>query len=673
MKDMAPSPTAFVAALLLVTVTNLMDEVHSIQYKSGKTYPDYCSTQQQQLSREIPELNTNSPLLSLNETMKLLHVTTVIRHGDRTPWGRHTCWETYLDKGEDTAEWDCSLSSLSAAPATIAIEELNTQDLEYGETLKSPSKQTEISYLSGANPSFMFEKRYDANFSPTHSTHFPENLGDHLGGTCQVGQLTLRGFEQQRYNGRLLRNAYVKYDKQVLNSNKDPDMILFDFDEEEDETQYGQRVYDDPSVYFRSDDDQRTIMSGQALLGEMFGDIMAHHLNLDANKHNPVIRVHTSDRNRDFLAPNEEICPRLPQVEHEAKQSQEWIEKFETSEEARIMKKFADEYLSGWWRYADADVAMDCFMTTACSDRTLPYALDVDQSGSDQNLIDKYRSGLVDRWVQFHTDRESFIYEYNSYEYSKIVTNPIWNDILSGLLVFADADKHEMAKAWPDLREPSKFALYSAHDSTIMALLASLGHGVWDGHVWPAYASMFNIEIYQLDLGPVESDHKWELDEMFPTKTAFRLVYNGQVLDHNIAGCPDEEELCDIDMLIVHVFRFSNITDWEDVCKVKSFVDQDDQVVIKDEDDNVLTVHRRSGNAAATVFLLILVAFLFSCTGAFVMYVYLTRYNSVKTAGVEQSLSLNTGNDIELTTAPDAAVTNSQGYGLTPQNDAVIT
>ena len=55
------------------------------------------------------------------------------------------------------------------------------------------------------------------------------------------------------------------------------------------------------------------------------------------------------------------------------------------------------------------------------------------------------------------------------------------------------------------------------------------------------------------------------------------------------------------------------------------------------------------------------------------MYVYLTRYNSVKTAGVEQSLSLNHTNDIELTTAPDAAVTNSEGYGLTPQNDAVIT
>lgn len=399
---MTPSVTAFVVALLLVAVTNLVDEVHSLQYKSGKTYPKYCSTQKQQLERAIPELRTNSPLLSLNETMKLLHVTAVIRHGDRTPWGRHTCWDTYLDEGEDTSEWNCRLSSLSAAPATIAIEELNSQDLEYGETLTPPQKQAEISYLSGANPSFMFEKRYDANYSPTHSTHFPENVGNHLSGTCQLGQLTLRGFEQQRFNGRLLRDAYVKFEDEVLNVDKNSNRVLFDFDEEKEITQYGQRVYDDPSVYFRSDDDQRTIMSGQALLGELFGDVMAYHINtMDDDKHNPVIRVHTSDRNRDFLAPNEDICPRLPQLEHEAKQSQEWKDNFEHSIEAETMKKFADEYLSGWWRYATPDVAMDCFMTTACSDRTLPYALDVDQSGTDQNIIEKFRSGLVDRWTKF--------------------------------------------------------------------------------------------------------------------------------------------------------------------------------------------------------------------------------------------------------------------------------
>jgi len=50
---------------------------------------------------------------------------------------------------------------------------------------------------------------------------------------------------------------------------------------------------------------------------------------------------------------------------------------------------------------------------------------------------------------------------------------------------------------WSDLlrrinEQKYKFLLYSGHDDTLIALLASLE--IWDG-AWPPYASMFVIEV----------------------------------------------------------------------------------------------------------------------------------------------------------------------------------
>lgn len=40
---------------------------------------------------------------------------------------------------------------------------------------------------------------------------------------------------------------------------------------------------------------------------------------------------------------------------------------------------------------------------------------------------------------------------------------------------------------------------------------------------------------------------------MFETNNAFRLVYNGRVLTSQVAGCPDESELCDAKYLLARV------------------------------------------------------------------------------------------------------------------------
>ncbi len=373
-----------------------------------RTYPDYCTTDLKHATFKIPRLRRDSAIIGDPDSLQLLHVTGVIRHGARAPVARHQCWPSYLEDDEDTSEWDCSLNTLTAAPSNKAIEFFKSQDLEFGENVQDFSVQDSITSLSGQIPSFVYEKRYDANFSPSGSDHFPENLGDHLQGTCQLGQLTLRGYEQQRQNGIILRDAYVKSGNAEvpLNVQRNPKEILYDFDVEINNDAEGSRAYDEPSVYFRSDDDQRTIMSGQALLGEMFGDLMTSHINKQAavNRHNPVIRVHTSDRDRDFLSPNYEICPRLAEMELEAKASEGYIQKFLVGDEARTMDDFADEYLGGAWRYDDPGVAMDCFMTTACTDRTLPFALDYDKSNDNENIRDRFGSNAIQRWTQFVSD-----------------------------------------------------------------------------------------------------------------------------------------------------------------------------------------------------------------------------------------------------------------------------
>ena len=139
-----------------------------------------------------------------------------------------------------------------------------------------------------------------------------------------------------------------------------------------------------------------------------------------------------------------------------------------------------------------------------------------------------------------------------------------------------------MHKAWPDLRPPSKLSLYSAPDTTLMAMLASLGPDLWDGKSWPPYASMFLIELYQIDFG---AEVPLETRERFPTGTGFRLIFNGDVITHNVAGCLDDEELCDIDELILHVYGFSKPDEWHTACHQNDILEDDDSK--KDEEEDI--------------------------------------------------------------------------------------
>ena len=357
----------------------------------------------------------------------------------KVPSGTHAnkCWPDYNDPSMDTSEWNCGFHSLSRATSVGAIDYLLSKDLKLGEVTSDVNVLKEATVRAGENPSFAFEKRYDAEVSSLppmkdlpisdaadpvepnneqNSVRDQVEMGNILRGSCQLGQLTLRGYEQARRNGIILRNAYVKHDNartddenenENSNNNQGNDGVtknidtLYDFDAEESNVGVHDRAYDEPQLYFRSDNTQAAMMSGQALLQSFFGGLMAHHANVTDDERNAVIRVHTSDHDRDIWRPNAATCPILSEIEDEALQSDNIMEGLMDSDEAFQMMNLARNYLGGWSRYEDPTATLDCIMTAVCSDRTVPYVLDIDKSKDDENLKNVYGADWFDRFVTF--------------------------------------------------------------------------------------------------------------------------------------------------------------------------------------------------------------------------------------------------------------------------------
>ena len=285
-------------------------------YSKYPAYPPYCSTPKEMEKRKIPPLKTDYRV----GDSRLVHVTSVIRHGARTPYSANLdCWDGYWD----TAVWNCNLTTFLAPPLTATGD---------------------------ADVMFLFEKQYDALLPP---------LSNELNGTCQLGQLLLRGFSQEIQNGKHLRDAYT-FDG--TNMDHDVRMRLLDLSST------------DPRPFellkYRSDDDQRTLMSGQVLLRGLFGDEFVEH----AKQHgsHPIISLHTADRDVDILSPAENLCERLVDLRSEAEHSHEY-KAFLKSKETKEIRKFIDTQLGQGTMQKDA---LDCIMTTICTDRPLPEAID---------------------------------------------------------------------------------------------------------------------------------------------------------------------------------------------------------------------------------------------------------------------------------------------------------
>jgi hypothetical protein len=140
------------------------------------------------------------------------------------------------------------------------------------------------SYSAESRPStWLFRKLYDG--SPNY-----------LGGNCLTGQLLLKGYEQETTNGDILFQAYINSSLSLFGSD-----LWEDLDEGN-------------TMYLRSDDEQRTLMSGQIMLHSLFNV-----------SEETTVTWHTGDYKLDQIYPNSEVCPRLNTIESTAFGSEQWL------------------------------------------------------------------------------------------------------------------------------------------------------------------------------------------------------------------------------------------------------------------------------------------------------------------------------------------------------------
>lgn len=518
-------------SLKVIACSKIQDDIikstKQIQQQRYPIYPKYCSNYEEMKTRTIPPLkqttiNNNNKIIVKSQ---LLQVITIIRHGSRTPLQQNHCWDGYDSLTSDTSNWDCNLKTVLTSPS-VTTDNINRD--------KEQQKDD--------NSMFLFEKVYDA-FENNNS-----NQSNILNGTCEVGQLLQDGYDQQAHNGKVLQKAY-------LNTNTSNNMFLF---HDNTDNNYGRLIY------YRSDDEQRTLMSGQVLLQSFLSQ---HELDHQRNKIS--IKVHLTDEDVDTIAPNRMKCPKLLAIEKEAYESQEYM-LYNTSMEVKELRQIYqnmnsnnnNKLILSWEEFEPMDHIKECLMTTICTNKTL-HPIVNDFHGESSKL-----SSIFTRFLNHATYSKYFLYLYNHSSYSKLGLYYLFADILDRIITVEvntstyDLEKDEIyLDNDEDDNNKHRFLLFSAHDATIMPLLCILFGSEYVMnpnnnnllfHLWTPYASMFNIEIHAVAL----ADNTNNNISNIVIKQMFRIVYNGQVLTSFIKGCHEDEELCDLDVFtnIIHKF-----------------------------------------------------------------------------------------------------------------------
>lgn len=399
--------------------------------------PAYCNSDYSNV--EIESLSSDE----LGQVSELKQVLVMIRHGSRTPYAAGlACWEDY------DVQWNnCNVTDLVLPSDAL------------------------YNYSSQARPEpWLFRLVYDA---------WP----DELGGNCMTGQLMREGYLQELANGNALNAAYL--------AQNDPNLNIFDTD-----------VYTDldaEKMYFRSDDEQRTVMSGQAMLSTFF-DVTAPN----------VVTWHTMDDAIDQIAPNANACPALNDASAAAYSSENFTTIVNSSDALTTLNNELNAvWGQGQWNYYNC---IDCVMTTVCTGRGIP---------SNPHTGAKLNQTTFDEAVNHATAIYAYQALYNDSWYSKLgMGRTIYN-----MRTHLEAGVNNSADA-------IKFGLWSAHDTSIMPFLAALMGESWD-QKWARYAAMITIELY------ANSDSSGD--------DLFRLTYNGEALP--MPGCAGAT-LCDVNKLL---------------------------------------------------------------------------------------------------------------------------
>ncbi|KAJ1352919.1 hypothetical protein KIN20_009423 [Parelaphostrongylus tenuis] len=313
------------------------------------------------------------------------------------------------------------------------------------------------------------------------------------------GELTQMGMRQQYALGQVLRRRYIEISEPFINHR-----------------------YNSKQVYFRSTDVNRTLISAYANIAGMF-------TNGEAGKDYPAqeewptgwtpVPVHTLPLQDDYVGNIFAPCPRADQLDNQLRNSDEY----------QAIKKNNEEFLQFLSEKTGMKVDLtniylinDVHYIESIYNMTQPDWLNPEVSQRLRNLTriaNEYTYGIS----------KPYLPELIRLRGGSILRS-IVNLMGEKLYCHQSVDKYDGC-GWI---RPLKYYAYSAHDTTVAALLTTFGdeEEVIRGGL-PRYTASVAIELWMLEEGP-----------------AVRILFHGafhhnyHTITHLTKGCPEDNEFC---------------------------------------------------------------------------------------------------------------------------------
>ncbi|WKX93343.1 hypothetical protein Q1695_010973 [Nippostrongylus brasiliensis] len=312
------------------------------------------------------------------------------------------------------------------------------------------------------------------------------------------GELTQLGMLQQYALGQLLRGRYITGDNPLLEK------------------------YNPKQVYIRSTDVNRTLVSAYANLAGMFTGGKAGHdypaINGWPSGWTP-IPVHTMLENEDHAGNVFAPCPRADQLDDELRHSKEYSQIEQDSQEfldflsnkTGMKVDLKNIYLINDAHFIENlyNLTQPEWITPAVADRLRNLTL----------IADEYNYGISKPYVP---------------ELIRLRGGPMLRSIVDlmnhKLDCLSKSDNRDHCSWIRNL----KYYAFSAHDTTVAALLSTFGdeREVIHGGL-PKYTASVAVELWQLEEGP-----------------AVRILFHGafhhkyHTITHLTKGCPKDNEFC---------------------------------------------------------------------------------------------------------------------------------
>ncbi|KAF1775039.1 Histidine phosphatase superfamily [Phytophthora cactorum] len=239
-------------------------------------------------------------------------------------------------------------------------------------------------------------------------------------------------------------------------------------------------------IYLRSDDQERTLGSGQALIDGLFP--VDGILSLELHR---MLSWNVADISVDYINANENICPFMGHIGQLSNESPEFWAHLRDPATVEIEHHFNDVVGNFSW-----SSALECLSTARCNDLELPPGIDEETFTKTYHEVEA---------------RQSIFLTYNNSWYSKLAMQPLAHDMLTRLdgVLNGDPDAYKLSvtmgactfnscKYFPLTRGFCYVACSSRFNHH--AVLAASVKENWD-RLWTPFAGMLMIEVYKTKSG----------------------------------------------------------------------------------------------------------------------------------------------------------------------------